>query len=220
VYAVDQIGFGQSDKPPLAYRVGTLVDSLSAFLTKVGIDKPALVGNSLGGWVAAKFAIAHPERVDRLVLVDAAGYADDPAQLIGDFLSQMDPAVVAATEQMLRSMNAVDQRNLEAAAASYFARRSPSGDGYASVALVESMVRGEDLIGPEIKHMLVPTLVVWGQDDPVISLRAGEALATDIPGARRVVLEHCGHRPQTQCSAAFNAAVMPFLAERVKKIAN
>jgi pimeloyl-ACP methyl ester carboxylesterase len=211
VYALDQLGFGQSDKPQIAYRINTLVDSLSEFLTTVGVEKPALVGNSLGGWVAAKFAASHPERVDKLVLVDAAGYAEDPAQLIGDLLSQMDPAMVAAAEQMLRSLSPTDQRRLEAAAASYFARRSPRGDGYAAGALAESIVRGEDLLGPELKQLAVPTLVVWGQDDRVISVRAGDALAADIPGARKIVLDHCGHRPQTECSAAFNAALLPYL---------
>jgi len=49
----------------------------------------------------------------------------------------------------------------------------------------------------------------------VISLRAGDALASDIPGARKVVLEHCGHRPQTECPAALNAALAPYLSGSV-----
>src|SRR5262249_11438085 len=74
VFAMDQIGFGQSDKPIMNYRVATLVEFLSAFYKKLGIEKATLVGNSLGGWTAAAFAIAHPEKVDKLVLVSAAGY--------------------------------------------------------------------------------------------------------------------------------------------------
>src|SRR5207237_4251267 len=75
VIAFDEIGFGHSDKPLLDYRVSTFVDFLDGFLKELKIEHASLVGNSLGGWIAAAFALAHPERVDRLVLVDAAGFA-------------------------------------------------------------------------------------------------------------------------------------------------
>jgi hypothetical protein len=69
------IGFRRSDKPLLSYRVSTFVDFLDGFLSELKIERASLVGNSLGGWVAAAFTLAHPERVERLVLSDAAGYA-------------------------------------------------------------------------------------------------------------------------------------------------
>src|SRR5438093_869653 len=55
VYALDQVGFGQSDKPQINYRVATLVDFLDGFYKKVGLTKASLVGNSLGGWTALAF---------------------------------------------------------------------------------------------------------------------------------------------------------------------
>src|SRR5205809_3104305 len=75
VIALDQIGFGRSDKPLLNYRVSTFVDFLGGFLTELKIERASLVGNSLGGWVAAAYALEQRERVERLVLSDAAGYA-------------------------------------------------------------------------------------------------------------------------------------------------
>src|SRR5204862_1962693 len=75
VVALDQIGFGRSDKPLLSYRVSTFVDFLDGFLNELKIERASLVGNSLGGWVAADFALKHPDRIERLVLSDAAGYA-------------------------------------------------------------------------------------------------------------------------------------------------
>jgi 2-hydroxy-6-oxonona-2,4-dienedioate hydrolase len=75
VIALDQIGFGRSDKPLLNYRVCAFVDFLDGFMTELKIDRASLVGNSLGGWVAAAFVLAHPERIESLVLCDAAGYA-------------------------------------------------------------------------------------------------------------------------------------------------
>jgi pimeloyl-ACP methyl ester carboxylesterase len=75
VLVPDQIGFGESDKPLINYRVGTLVDFLDGFYKKVGVSKATVVGNSLGGWTALAFTLAHPEKVERMVLVDSAGYS-------------------------------------------------------------------------------------------------------------------------------------------------
>jgi pimeloyl-ACP methyl ester carboxylesterase len=73
VYAPDQIGFGHSDKPIIDYKIATFVDFLDAFMQALAIPKATLVGNSLGGWISLDFTAQHPEMVDKLVLVDAAG---------------------------------------------------------------------------------------------------------------------------------------------------
>src|SRR6266540_2308767 len=69
VIVPDQIGFGRSDKPMLNYRIATLVDFLDGFMKQLCIERASLVGNSLGGFTAAAYALAHPEKVERLVLV-------------------------------------------------------------------------------------------------------------------------------------------------------
>ncbi|MEO8042375.1 MAG: alpha/beta fold hydrolase, partial [Acidobacteriota bacterium] len=73
VIAPDQIGFGKSDRVMLKYRVGTYVDFLDKFMSELKIEKASLVGNSLGGWVAAMTAMKYPNRVEKIVLADAAG---------------------------------------------------------------------------------------------------------------------------------------------------
>jgi pimeloyl-ACP methyl ester carboxylesterase len=75
VYALDQIGFGHSDKPFVEYKIPTWVDFLYGFLQSENIRQATLVGNSLGGWIALEFTAQHPEMVEKLVLVDAAGLA-------------------------------------------------------------------------------------------------------------------------------------------------
>jgi pimeloyl-ACP methyl ester carboxylesterase len=209
VYALDQLGFGQSDKPEISYRVQTLVDSLAGFLDALHLDRASIVGNSLGGWVAASFAASHPERVDRLVLVDAAGYGE-PGQIVEDYLAGFDPAMAAQVQQFLSGMTPEERRAMEAGLAAYFARRS-RGDGYAMGSLIQSIVRGEDALGDSVKKITAPTLVLWGRNDPVIPVHVADELAKDIPKARKVVLDGCGHRPQVECSAAFNQAVRAFL---------
>jgi pimeloyl-ACP methyl ester carboxylesterase len=84
VIAPDQIGFGKSDRVMLKYRVGTYVDFLDKFMSELKIEKASLVGNSLGGWVAAWTAIKYPNRVEKIILADAAGLkpaAIDMAQI-------------------------------------------------------------------------------------------------------------------------------------------
>jgi 2-hydroxy-6-oxonona-2,4-dienedioate hydrolase len=77
VIALDEIGFGQSDKPLANYHVGMLSEFLADFLKAIGVSKASLVGNSMGGFVAAYTAVHYPNSVDRLVLVDGAGYRGD-----------------------------------------------------------------------------------------------------------------------------------------------
>src|ERR1700692_4849986 len=77
VIALDEIGFGQSKKPLANYHVGMHSEFLVDFLKTIGVPKASLVGNSMGGFVAAYTAVHYPNSVDRLVLVDGAGYKGD-----------------------------------------------------------------------------------------------------------------------------------------------
>lgn len=73
VYALDQLGFGHSDKPLIDYKIATWSDFLQGFMQSQNIPKATVVDNSLGGWIALDFTATHPGMVDKLVLVDAAG---------------------------------------------------------------------------------------------------------------------------------------------------
>lgn len=214
VYALDFLGFGQSDKPEIPYRISVLSDFVIGFLEAAHIKKATIVGHSLGGWVAARVAATHPGSVDKLVLVDAAGYAEDQAQLIREFLSQLDPSTAKAAEQILNSMSAMstaDQQVLRDLAMSYFARRLSRPDGHATASVVESMLKGQEALNGNLDHIKAPTLILWGRRDAVIPLRAAEAFEKDIHGAKKVILDGCGHRPQLECAAAFNAELLKFL---------
>src|SRR5437763_14155150 len=102
VYALDQIGFGRSDKPLIDYKIETFVEFLQSFMRALGTPKATLVGNSLGGWIAADFATQHPEMVEKLVLVDAAGMRVErnPELLPVD----LHPSSLASTRTNLQSV--------------------------------------------------------------------------------------------------------------------
>lgn len=214
VYALDQLGFGQSDKPMIPYRIGTLVDFLAGFLDQIGIEKATLVGNSLGGWTAAAFTLAHPERVDKLVLVGAAGLA--PRLWNGPtwdraWLEQLNPSTLAGYRQLLDRMFYHQQLLTDDVITQQFARKLKINDGYTISRFLESFERDEDLLDERLKTLKAPTLVLWGAEDELVPLGSGKALATFIPGAQLIILDHCGHLPQNDCPEAFNRALLHFL---------
>ena len=214
VYVPDQVGFGQSDKPAIDYRVGTLVDFLDAFCKKAGIAKATLVGNSMGGWVAMDFALAHPDKVNRLVLVDSAGYSSKRTggpPLTRAMLQGLNPSPVAGEKQLMalvfhNKMFASDQFAEQA-----FTTHLRKNDGYTIDRFIDSIVRGEDVVDGRLGAIKAPTLIVWGREDALVPLVAGKALAEDIPGAQSVILDACGHVPPVECAAAFNAALLQYL---------
>jgi len=214
VYVPDQIGFGKSDKPITNYRVAMLVEFLDAFCKKLGIQKATLVGNSLGGWTAAAFAIAHPDKVDKLVLVDAAGYTSKRwggPEMTKEALAALNPST---TEDLKRLFGLIfynkamlSDQIVETQLTSKFKR----GDGYTINSFIESILRGEDFLDGKTKAIKAPTLALWGKDDGLTPLGLGKAFVEDIPGAQLVVIDNCGHVPQMEKAAEFNAALLKFL---------
>jgi pimeloyl-ACP methyl ester carboxylesterase len=214
VFAMDQIGFGQSDKPIINYRVGTLVEFLNAFYKKLGIEKATLVGNSLGGWTAAAFAIAYPAKVEKLVLVDAAGYTPERwggPKITREALLRLNPSTPSGMKEMMSVVLANKTFLTDPVIEQMFAAKLKRGDGYTINSFIESFLLGEDGLDGKTKTIKSPTLVAWGKEDGLTPLAIGKAFAEDIPGAQLVVFENCGHVPQIEKASEFNAALLKFL---------
>lgn len=214
VYIPDQVGFGKSDKPITNYRVAMLVEFLDVFCKKLGIQKAALVGNSLGGWTAAAFAIAHPEKVDKLILVDAAGYTPKRwggPEITKEALAALNPSTTEDFKRLfgliLYNKAMLTDQFVEQALTNKLKR----GDGYTINSFIESVLRGEDYLDGKTQKIKAPTLVLWGKDDGLTPLGIGKAFAEDIRGAQLVAIDKCGHVPQMEKAAEFNAALLKFL---------
>ncbi len=212
VIVPDQIGFGKSDKPMLNYRVATLVDFLDGFYKQVGVEKATLVGNSLGGFTAAAFAIAHPEKVDKLVLVDAAGFA-----VSGD----LDPKVLnglnPSTRQQVKDLISLvfynnAQFSSDMAIDAFLASRVTAGDQYTVQRFIDSIAHGEDVLDGKLGAIKNPTLIIWGREDGLTQLAMGQRFNKEIAGSHLLIIEKCGHVPQLEKAAEFNAGLMKFLA--------
>ena len=216
VYAPDQIGFGQSDKPQINYRVATLVDFLSAFYKKMGISKATLVGNSLGGWVAMDFALQYPDKVSRLVLVDSGGYSFKRTGGVAptrEVMLGLNPSSLAGTKLLMAIVFHNKAFSTDEVAEQVFTEHLRKNDGYTINSFVDSILRGEDVVDGRLGALKTPTLIVWGRDDTLIPLATGKALAEDIAGSQTVVLDDCGHVPQMECAAPFNDALVKYLGQ-------
>jgi pimeloyl-ACP methyl ester carboxylesterase len=212
VVAPDQIGFGKSDKPLVNYRIRTYVDFLDQFCKQLKIDRATLVGNSMGGWIAAMFAASFPERVDKLVLVDAAGSAP-PKDLDTRIFFGLNPTTREGMKVLVAKVFYNKAFQTDAAIDMAIAARLAAGDGYTINSITESIIRGEDFLDDAVKTIKRPTLLIWGRQDGLVPLTDGERLHKDIAGSKIVVFDQCGHVPNLEKPGEFNAAVLKFLSE-------
>lgn len=210
VFVPDQIGFGKSDKPLVNYRIRTYVDFLDQFCKQLKIERATLIGNSMGGWIAAAFTVAFPDRVDKLVLEDAAGYAPskdvDPRTFYG-----LNPTTREGMKILTAKVFYSKLFQTDATIDASIAMRLAAGDGYTINSITESIIRGEDFLDDTVKTIKRPTLIVWGREDGLLPLRDGERFKNDIAGSKLVVFDQCGHVPNLEKPAEFNTAVISFL---------
>jgi pimeloyl-ACP methyl ester carboxylesterase len=212
VVALDQIGFGKSDKPFVNYRIRTYVDFLDQFCKQLKIERATLVGNSMGGWIAAMFTASFPDRVDKLVLEDAAGYAP-PKDFDTSVFYGLNPTTRAGMKILIAKVFYSKAFQTDAFIDQSIAARLAAGDGYTINSITESIIRGEDYLDDIVKKIKRPTLLIWGRQDGLVPLAEGERFNKDITGSKMIVIEECGHVPNLEKPGEFNAAVLKFLGE-------
>jgi pimeloyl-ACP methyl ester carboxylesterase len=210
VFVPDQIGFGKSDKPLVNYRIRTYVDFLDQFCKQLKIERPTLVGNSMGGWIAVIYAATYPDRVDKLVLADAAGYAP-PKDFDTRAFYGLNPTTRAEMKVLVSKVFYNKAFLSDAAIDQSMAARFGAGDGYTIKSITESIIRGEDFLDDVVKTIKTPTLIVWGREDGLVPLSDGERFHKDIAGSTLIVFDQCGHVPNIEKAGEFNAAVIKFL---------
>jgi pimeloyl-ACP methyl ester carboxylesterase len=215
VVALDQIGFGASDKPLVDYSIQTFVDFLAEFLRTLGLQQFTLVGESFGGWVAALYSIQAlaPENTgayaspkpERLILSDAAGLAAPPSGNslpIPGSLRETGSIAIMFHDKLRVTEDFVRQK---------FAMQLKANDGPTQRSLWSNPQLGTEIVGSKLTSITIPTLVVWGADDEIIPVDQGRQYAAKIPNGKLVIIPDCGHVPPLEQPEAFLSAVIPFL---------
>lgn len=200
-------GFGASEGGEDIEVIEDLVFHYTAFLDALGIGTVAVVGLSLGGWIAAEMALRRPDRIERLVLVDAAGLRVEGAPMAEFFMAtpaQLRPLLFAQPDSDLARTLVPDVPPPERLEMVLRGRE-------AAARLLWNPHFHQRKLRSRLHHIHTPTLVVWGKEDRLIPVAHGHAFAAGIPGARLVVLEGCAHLPPFEQPEAFVATVLPFL---------
>jgi pimeloyl-ACP methyl ester carboxylesterase len=186
VYAPDLPGFGKTPLAPEGTNISAYVLYLERFLDALGYPRVTLVGNSLGGWIATRFAVEHPERVDRLYLLNSAGlrrenlhspYAEDriAARHTLEYISGFSvPVPKFVLDAVVRNS------------------QTPAYVGF---------IRGYDPreeLDSVLADVQVPTTIIWGELDHLLPLICAHDLHSGIANSELVLLPHVGHMPQIQ----------------------
>ncbi len=206
----DQIGFGRSDKPLLDYSIQTYVDFLNEFLRQLKVEKASLVGESLGGWIAALYTAeisggAHLIPVEKLVLVDAAGLKQDAP------IPNLNPSSLQGMKVMMEAVFYDTSWVNEDALRKMFTDKLAVKDGYTVRSLLGNPAIGTERLDERLGSIKVPTLVAWGKQDKLLPIVSGERYAAGIAGAKLVSFDKCGHVPPIEKTEEFLAAVTGFL---------
>jgi len=217
-YAIDMVGHGWTDKPDIPMEIPVYTDHLLKFLDAMKIDRAHISGESLGGWVAARFALNHPDRVQSLVLNTTGGStarpevmarikelsqkaADDPSW---EFIKARLQWLMADPRQVTEDLIAVRQ--------AIYASDNFREAMLNLLVLQEMDIRQRNLISDDDwSRIAVPTLVLWTTHDPTNPVEEGRRIASMIPGSRFMVMENCGHWPQFENPEAFNLLHIDFL---------
>lgn len=220
VIALDQIGFGLSDKPLANYHTGMLAEFLVGFLKAVGIPKASLVGNSMGAGVALYAAAKFPDVVDKIVLADGGTFRS------GDTVpSPLTPKQQATAAHLKQIQNGVTREETREMFRLMFHNKSLVTEKMVDDQLIMRLrsaftitkiqesgpLGGGQLTEADVHGVKAPTLIVWGRYDELVNPATADRLERAIPGSRKVLIDDCGHLPQLEKAAEFNQIVRDFL---------
>ncbi len=222
VVCMDLPGFGLTGPfPDRNYSIDHYIDFLEKFLVARGIKQCILGGNSLGGYIAWEFTLKKPEMVDKLILIDAAGYPQKSTSVPVGFVLARTPIfnklltyitprflVKSSVENVYADKSKVSKALVDR----YFDLTLRAGNRQA---LVDRMKSGFDTLRiPQIKNIQTPTLVLWGEQDRLIPVASAYRFHRDLPNDTLVILNHSGHVPMEESPNESAMAVLNFIKKQ------
>jgi pimeloyl-ACP methyl ester carboxylesterase len=227
VLTPDLLGQGQSDKPRGEYSLGAHANTLRDLMDTLGHKRATVVGQSLGGGVAMQFAYQFPERCERLVLVDSGGLGRevtfylrmltvpgfesvfplfctprlrDAGNLVARWLGRAGVPATPASQEIWRSYASLaDAENRRAFFRSLRNVIDFSGQAVSALSRLYRAAR-------------LPTLIVWGAQDPFLPVSHAAAAHKAIPGSRLEIFDGVGHYPHCEAPERFVAVLVDFIA--------
>lgn len=223
--ALDLPGFGHSPMPGAPISIARYAEAVAGTMDALGVTEATLVGNSMGGEIAAEMAIAMPSRVRRMALVSPAGVSTGALQPRMPLIRRAQPTLQRVNSWVCENATWVARRpRLRAAALSTvaarpreitaeFAAEQLRGMGKPGfLPALEAIVSHSQTLSERLHEIDTPTLVLWGEKDPLIPVRDAEVFAGRIPGAHKVIWQDTGHVAMFERGDEFNALLEGFLS--------
>ncbi|WP_336213172.1 alpha/beta fold hydrolase [Nonomuraea sp. LPB2021202275-12-8] len=218
-HAIDMLGHGYTGKPDVPYEIPRYVGHLRDYLDACGIQRAHLIGESLGGWVASWLASEEPERVASLQLLAAGGTKANPQVMERIRTSTLkavrtdDPAL---TRDRLHLLMHDPQRDVSEELVAIRHRIYHRPDFVANVhnllCLQDMQTRQRNLLTTDrLAQLTMPTLIVWGRQNPFGDVPEARAMHEAIPGSRLELFDACGHWPQHERHELYNPLSLAFL---------
>jgi pimeloyl-ACP methyl ester carboxylesterase len=208
--AIDWPGHGESpagDGPASAMRLADVAEHVVERLAPQGA---VVLGNSVGGFSAARMAIRRPELVKGLVIVDGGGFAGRPPHVRAFCALMARPRFLRAIYPTFSSLYMRARTDADRRARDTGVHTTRHDPGLRAVSeLWRSFASPEHDLRAQAHSIAAPTLVIWGRHDPVIPVKVGRRIASTIPDAGLVVM-NSGHVPHTTDPQAFAAHLIPF----------
>jgi len=201
VYAIDLPGYGESTKPtPEQSRIEDQVGYVSQIAATLGLDRFDLGGNSMGGWIAAAYAAAHPEQVDSLWLLAPAGVASaQPSDLIKIVKAGGHVPLIARTPeefQDLLDFVFVHRPFVPQALVTVLGQRAAADADFDQK--VFAQLQNEPPLEPQVKDLSTPALIVWGDHDRALNDSGAEVLHKLMPNSEVIIMPNMGHLPMLE----------------------
>ena len=206
IVRLDLPGFGLTGPHPAAdYSIGVYLDFLSSFLNKLEIKRCILVGNSLGGEIAWRFALKYPQKVEQLILIDASGFPVGVKKVpvpyiilrvpvVRELLNKFTPPEVFQTS--LEFLYSKDEKVTDSLVQVYFDMNCRAGNREALTERMESLPETDQV--DNLHEIRVPTLILWGKDDQLIPPSHGRKFNKAIPNSALYIFDSCGHMPMEE----------------------
>ncbi len=214
IISLDQIGFGQSDKPLTTYHSGVFAGFLAGFMKAIGVPKATIIGQSMGAGVALYLAVHHPEMVERLVLVDGGGFrsASDPPAPPPNWHDRQiaNAGTLEESREYLKKLYYDHSFVTDKLVEENLILRLQSA--YTIESMQTANTRGlGGVTEEEVRAIKAPTLLVWGINDPLAPVANADRLNAAIKNSRKVLIDKAGHYPFLEHADRFNQIVLEFL---------
>jgi len=213
VIVPDLIGFGYSDKPLVDYTSEFFSKFLKNFLKKINLEKLKIIGSSLGGQIAAQCASENLGSIEKLVLISPSGAMKHSTPALDAYVMAALYPDMEGAENAYKMMAGPGKEINQKIVEDFVTRMKLPNAKMAFMSTLLGLKNAEN-ISEKLKTISIPTLIVWGERDPVIPIKYADSFVSSIQDCRFYRMDNCGHVPYVDEPEKFAKLVIDFLREK------